>query len=62
MGAGVGPSRRREIPLANGERIAEAEAPYLAPATPSKIIAVHLTYRTRVEEYAARTPPLPRTS
>jgi 5-oxopent-3-ene-1,2,5-tricarboxylate decarboxylase/2-hydroxyhepta-2,4-diene-1,7-dioate isomerase len=30
-----------------------------AVATPSKIIAVHLTYRSRVEEYAARIPPQP---
>jgi 5-oxopent-3-ene-1,2,5-tricarboxylate decarboxylase/2-hydroxyhepta-2,4-diene-1,7-dioate isomerase len=48
-----------EIVLSDGERIAEAEAAYLAPAVPSKIIAVHLTYRSRVEEYAARTPPQP---
>nr|WP_282600111.1 fumarylacetoacetate hydrolase family protein [Patulibacter sp. SYSU D01012] len=31
----------------------------MAPVAPSKIIAVHLTYRSRVEEYAARTPPAP---
>lgn len=48
-----------EIVLSDGVRIAEAEATYLAPAAPSKIIAVHLTYRSRVEEYAARTPPQP---
>jgi 5-oxopent-3-ene-1,2,5-tricarboxylate decarboxylase/2-hydroxyhepta-2,4-diene-1,7-dioate isomerase len=48
-----------EIVLADGERIAEGSARYLAPATPSKIIAVHLTYRSRVEEYAARIPPQP---
>jgi 5-oxopent-3-ene-1,2,5-tricarboxylate decarboxylase/2-hydroxyhepta-2,4-diene-1,7-dioate isomerase len=47
------------IVLDTGERIAEAQARYLAPATPSKIIAVHLTYRSRVEEYAARIPPQP---
>jgi len=29
------------------------------PVAPSKIIAVHLTYRSRIEEYAARTPPEP---
>ena len=29
------------------------------PSTPTKIIAVHLTYRSRVEEYAARSPPQP---
>ena len=48
-----------EIVLEGGERIAEESARYLAPATPSKIIAVHLTYRSRVEEYAARIPPQP---
>ena len=47
------------IVLDNGARIAEASARYLAPATPAKIIAVHLTYRSRVEEYAARIPPQP---
>ena len=47
------------IVLDTGERIAEEQARYLAPATPSKIIAVHLTYRSRVEEYAARIPPQP---
>jgi 5-oxopent-3-ene-1,2,5-tricarboxylate decarboxylase/2-hydroxyhepta-2,4-diene-1,7-dioate isomerase len=47
------------IALDDGTRIDEAEARYLAPAEPSKIIAVHLTYRSRVEEYAARIPPQP---
>jgi len=35
------------------------EARFLAPATPSKIAAVHLTYRSRVEEYAAAIPSHP---
>jgi len=48
-----------EIVLSDGARLVEAAATYLAPAAPSKIIAVHLTYRSRVEEYAARTPPQP---
>ncbi|HLJ02605.1 MAG TPA: fumarylacetoacetate hydrolase family protein [Solirubrobacteraceae bacterium] len=47
------------VVLDDGRTIAEAEASYLAPALPSKIIAVHLTYRSRVEEYAARIPPAP---
>jgi 5-oxopent-3-ene-1,2,5-tricarboxylate decarboxylase/2-hydroxyhepta-2,4-diene-1,7-dioate isomerase len=47
------------ITFEDGTRIAEAEAHYLAPAEPSKVIAVHLTYRSRVEEYAARIPPQP---
>ena len=42
-----------------GDRLAEASPRFLAPVEPSKIIATHLTYRSRVEEYAARTPPEP---
>ena len=48
-----------EIVLEDGRRLAEADATYLAPVTPSKIIAVHLTYRSRVDEYKANTPPAP---
>ena len=47
------------IVLDEGPVVAEAEALYLAPVEPTKIIAVHLTYRSRVEEYAARVPPEP---
>ncbi|HWT92613.1 MAG TPA: fumarylacetoacetate hydrolase family protein [Solirubrobacteraceae bacterium] len=48
-----------EIELDGGERIAAGDATFLAPVEPSKILAVHLTYRSRVEEYAARIPPQP---
>jgi 5-oxopent-3-ene-1,2,5-tricarboxylate decarboxylase/2-hydroxyhepta-2,4-diene-1,7-dioate isomerase len=48
-----------EIVLAGGARVPEAGAAYLAPAEPTKIIAVHLTYRSRLEEYGARTPDAP---
>jgi 5-oxopent-3-ene-1,2,5-tricarboxylate decarboxylase / 2-hydroxyhepta-2,4-diene-1,7-dioate isomerase len=44
---------------AGGERIAEADAEYLAPAEPTKILAVHLTYASRIDEYAARRPAEP---
>ena len=47
------------IVLDDGSELAEAEAVYLAPVEPTKILAVHLTYRSRIEEYAARTPPEP---
>ncbi len=47
------------IHLDDGSELPESEATYLAPATPSKILAVHLTYRSRIEEYAAKTPPAP---
>ncbi len=48
-----------EILLDSGERFPEAEVTYLAPTEPTKILAVHLTYRSRVEEYAARRPDEP---
>src|SRR5215470_13957382 len=47
------------IQLDDGRTIAEADASYLAPVEPPKILAVHLTYRSRLEEYAAQTPPAP---
>jgi len=48
-----------EVVLEGGGRVPEPEAKYLAPVEPTKILAVHLTYRSRVDEYAARTPPQP---
>ena len=48
-----------EIVLDGGRAVPEAEVSYLAPVEPSKIIAVHLTYRSRIDEYAAKTPPAP---
>ena len=53
---------RREgdaIVLDDGTRLAEGDATYLAPAEPTKILAVHLTYASRVDEYAARRPATP---
>jgi 5-oxopent-3-ene-1,2,5-tricarboxylate decarboxylase/2-hydroxyhepta-2,4-diene-1,7-dioate isomerase len=47
------------IVLDDGRELPEAEVTYLAPVTPSKIIAVHLTYRSRIDEYAARVPAEP---
>jgi 5-oxopent-3-ene-1,2,5-tricarboxylate decarboxylase/2-hydroxyhepta-2,4-diene-1,7-dioate isomerase len=47
------------IILEDGRTLAEAQATYLAAVEPSKIIAVHLTYRSRVDEYRADTPPAP---
>ncbi len=47
------------ITLDSGPTLPAAGATYLAPVEPTKIIATHLTYRSRVEEYAARTPPEP---
>ena len=47
------------IVLEDGRTVREADARYLAPVAPSKIIAVHLTYQSRLTEYAARTPAYP---
>jgi len=44
----------------DGRELAAAQARWLAPATPSKIVAVHLSYRSRLVEYAvARMPAQP---
>src|SRR4051812_8014373 len=48
-----------QIVLADGRAVDESAVTFLAPVVPSKIIAVHLTYRSRVEEYAARVPQFP---
>ena len=47
------------IVLDDGRDVPEADATYVAPVEPSKILAVHLTYRSRVDEYRAQTPPAP---
>lgn len=47
----------QRIRLQNGNEIDVADAEYLTPVEPSKIIATHLTYRSRCEEYKmARLP------
>jgi 5-oxopent-3-ene-1,2,5-tricarboxylate decarboxylase/2-hydroxyhepta-2,4-diene-1,7-dioate isomerase len=47
------------IRLDAGGVVPAATAEYLAPVEPTKILATHLTYRSRVEEYGARTPAEP---
>jgi len=47
------------VSLEGGKRVPIADAAFLAPVEPTKIIATHLTYRSRVDEYAARVPPEP---
>ena len=59
-GAAIGGHRDGELIVTDdGRRVPDAEARYLAPVTPSKILAVHLTYRSRIDEYAARVPAEP---
>jgi 5-oxopent-3-ene-1,2,5-tricarboxylate decarboxylase / 2-hydroxyhepta-2,4-diene-1,7-dioate isomerase len=47
------------IELDDGRQIAADAAEYLAPVEPTKILAVHLTYRSRIEEYRAKVPAEP---
>jgi 5-oxopent-3-ene-1,2,5-tricarboxylate decarboxylase/2-hydroxyhepta-2,4-diene-1,7-dioate isomerase len=48
-----------EIVLDSGARVDPAGATWLAPVEPSKILAVHLTYRSRLVDYDARQPAEP---
>lgn len=48
-----------ELVTADGERVPVAAAHHLPPVEPSKIIATHLTYRSRVEEFMTKLPPAP---
>lgn len=48
-----------ELVTADGERIPLDRAHHLAPVEPTKIIATHLTYRSRVAEFMTRFPPAP---
>ena len=43
----------------DGREVAIDDAVHLPPVVPSKIIAVHLTYRSRVEEFGTKLPPAP---
>ena len=47
------------VELDSGDAVAVEQACWLAPAEPSKILAVHLTYQSRLTEYQAKTPPEP---
>jgi 5-oxopent-3-ene-1,2,5-tricarboxylate decarboxylase / 2-hydroxyhepta-2,4-diene-1,7-dioate isomerase len=43
----------------DGREVAASEAHHLAPAVPSKIIAVHLNYASRTEEFMTKLPDAP---
>jgi 5-oxopent-3-ene-1,2,5-tricarboxylate decarboxylase/2-hydroxyhepta-2,4-diene-1,7-dioate isomerase len=53
---------RREdewLVAADGRRVGAGEAVHLPPVAPTKIIAVHLNYCSRVNEFGAALPPAP---
>ena len=48
-----------ELVAGDGRRVPAAGALHLPPVTPSKVICVHLNYRSRVDEFMAKLPPAP---
>ena len=48
-----------DLVAGDGRRVAVADAVHLPPVVPSKIVCVHLNYRSRVEEFMAKLPPAP---
>jgi 5-oxopent-3-ene-1,2,5-tricarboxylate decarboxylase/2-hydroxyhepta-2,4-diene-1,7-dioate isomerase len=48
-----------ELVTADGERVSMEAAHHLPPVEPTKIIATHLTYRSRVEEFMTTPPATP---
>lgn len=48
-----------DLVAGDGRRVPAAEAVHLPPVTPSKIICVHLNYRSRVEEFMIQLPATP---
>lgn len=48
-----------ELVSADGRRFQKMEANHLPPVEPTKIIACHLNYRSRVDEFMTKLPPAP---
>ncbi len=48
-----------DLVAGDGRRIRAEQAVHLPPVEPSKILAVHLNYRSRVEEFMTKLPPAP---
>jgi 5-oxopent-3-ene-1,2,5-tricarboxylate decarboxylase/2-hydroxyhepta-2,4-diene-1,7-dioate isomerase len=48
-----------DLVAGDGRRMAAAEAIHLPPVEPSKILCVHLNYRSRVQEFGASLPAAP---
>lgn len=48
-----------DLVTGDGRRVPAGTATHLPPVEPSKIIAVHLNYRSRVAEFMTKLPPAP---
>jgi 5-oxopent-3-ene-1,2,5-tricarboxylate decarboxylase / 2-hydroxyhepta-2,4-diene-1,7-dioate isomerase len=59
--AAVGDGARGGAALiaADGRQLAAADAVHLPPCQPTKILCVHLTYRSRITEFGSRPPDTP---
>jgi 5-oxopent-3-ene-1,2,5-tricarboxylate decarboxylase/2-hydroxyhepta-2,4-diene-1,7-dioate isomerase len=55
------PVRREgdDLVAGDGRRVREADAHYLPPVQPSKVLCVHLNHISRVREFQATLPPAP---
>ncbi|XRQ10535.1 fumarylacetoacetate hydrolase family protein [Actinomadura welshii] len=48
-----------DLVAADGRRVRADDAVHLPPCRPTKVVAVHLNHRSRVEEFKATLPPAP---
>lgn len=48
-----------ELVAGDGRRVAIDDAVHLSPVEPTKIVCVHLNYRSRVDEFMTKLPPTP---
>jgi len=48
-----------DLVAGDGRRVAARDAVHLPPVVPTKIVAVHLNHRSRVEEFMVSLPPAP---
>jgi 5-oxopent-3-ene-1,2,5-tricarboxylate decarboxylase/2-hydroxyhepta-2,4-diene-1,7-dioate isomerase len=59
-GAAVQVRRHGEtLVSADGREVGVEEAVHLPPVAPTKVVAVHLNHRSRVEEFMTKLPPAP---
>lgn len=48
-----------DLVAGDGRRVGIADAVHLAPAEPTKIVCIHLNYRSRVDEFMTKLPAAP---
>lgn len=48
-----------DLVAGDGRRVSMADAVHLPPCEPTKVICIHLNYRSRVDEFMTKLPPAP---